>query len=105
MTPGSIVGVAHTHDRPVDHAAEAPTPRAPRPPKQEQERASEEIVEVAPGVIRTRFHQHMSAEQKKLNLDHRIPLKREGTTEQVADAIMMLVKNDYITGDTVTIEA
>ena len=44
--------MAHTHDRPVDHAAEAPTPRAPRPPKQEQERASEEIVEVAPGVIR-----------------------------------------------------
>lgn len=59
---------------------------------------------VAPGVIRTRFHEKMSAEQKKLNLDHRIPLKREGTPEQVADAILMLVKNDYITGDTVTID-
>lgn len=59
---------------------------------------------VAPGVIRTRFHQHMSAEQKKLNLDNRIPLKREGTSEQVADAILMLVQNDYITGDTVTID-
>ena len=59
---------------------------------------------VAPGVVRTRFHQHMSAEQKKLNLEQRIPLKREGTTEQVADAILMLVKNDYITGDTVTID-
>lgn len=59
---------------------------------------------VAPGVIRTRFHEKMSAEQMKLNLEQRIPLKREGTPEQVADAILMLVKNDYITGDTVTID-
>jgi len=59
---------------------------------------------VAPGVIRTKFHEHMSAEQKKLNLEHRIPLHREGTPEQVADAILMLVKNDYITGDTMTID-
>jgi NAD(P)-dependent dehydrogenase (short-subunit alcohol dehydrogenase family) len=59
---------------------------------------------VAPGVIRTKFHEHMSAEQKKLNLEHRIPLHREGTSEQVADVITMLVKNDYITGDTVTVD-
>jgi NAD(P)-dependent dehydrogenase (short-subunit alcohol dehydrogenase family) len=59
---------------------------------------------VAPGVIRTKFHEHMSAEQKKLNLEQRIPLHREGTSEQVADVIVMLVKNDYITGDTVTID-
>jgi len=59
---------------------------------------------VAPGVIRTKFHEHMSAEQKKLNLEQRIPLHREGTPEQVADVILMLVKNDYVTGDTVTID-
>ena len=59
---------------------------------------------VAPGVIRTKFHEHMSAEQKKLNLEQRIPLRREGTAEQVADVIVMLAKNDYITGDTVTID-
>ncbi len=59
---------------------------------------------IAPGVIRTKFHEHMSAEQKKLNLEQRIPLHREGTPEQVADAILMLVKNDYITGDTLTID-
>ncbi len=59
---------------------------------------------VAPGVIRTKFHEHMSAEQKKLNLEQRIPLRREGTAEQVADVIAMLAKNDYITGDTVTID-
>jgi len=59
---------------------------------------------VAPGVIRTKFHEHMSAEQKKLNLEQRIPLHREGTPEQVASVIVMLVTNDYITGDTVTID-
>lgn len=59
---------------------------------------------VAPGVIRTRFHDTMSPEQKKLNLEQRIPLKREGTSEQVAEVILMLIKNDYITGDTVTID-
>ncbi len=59
---------------------------------------------VAPGVIRTKFHENMSAEQKKLNLEQRIPLRREGTAEQVADVIVMLAKNDYITGDTVTID-
>ena len=59
---------------------------------------------VAPGVIRTKFHEHMSEEQKKLNLEQRIPLRREGTPKQVADVIVMLAKNEYITGDTVTID-
>ena len=59
---------------------------------------------VAPGVIRTKFHEHMSEEQKKLNLEQRIPLHREGTPKQVADVIIMLAKNDYITGDTVTVD-
>lgn len=59
---------------------------------------------VAPGVIRTKFHEKMSAEQKKLNLEQRIPLRREGTAGQVADVIRLLVENDYMTGDTVTID-
>jgi NAD(P)-dependent dehydrogenase (short-subunit alcohol dehydrogenase family) len=59
---------------------------------------------VAPGVVRTDFHKTMSEEQRKLNLEHRIPLHREGTPEQVADVILMLVKNDYITGETMTID-
>lgn len=59
---------------------------------------------VAPGVIRTRFHSTMSEAQKKLNLEQRIPLHREGTSEQVADVALMLVKNDYMTGETVTID-
>ena len=59
---------------------------------------------VAPGVIRTKFHENMSDAQKKLNIEHRIPLGREGTPKQVADVIVMLAKNDYITGDTLTID-
>ena len=59
---------------------------------------------VAPGVIRTKFHENMSEEQRRLNLDHRIPLHREGTPEQVADLILTLIKNDYITGETMTID-
>ena len=59
---------------------------------------------VAPGVIRTRFHADMTPERKELNLKHRIPLHREGTPQQVADVVAMLVTNDYITGETVVID-
>jgi len=59
---------------------------------------------VAPGVIRTRFHANMSEQQKKVNLEQRIPLHREGTPEQVASLIIELVTNDYLTGQTFTID-
>ena len=59
---------------------------------------------VAPGVIRTRFHATMSEQQKRLNLEQRIPLHREGSSEQVASLIRELVTNDYITGETMTID-
>lgn len=59
---------------------------------------------VAPGVIRTRFHDAMPPEVYKNNLDNRIPLKREGTSEQVADLIVALATNDYVTGETVSID-
>ena len=55
---------------------------------------------IAPGVVRTRFHDDMSEERKQLNLQTRIPLKREGTTEQVAEAVAgHWWTNDYITGE------
>ena len=59
---------------------------------------------VAPGIIRTAFHQNMTAQQKKHNLDNRIPLHREGNPQQVAELICELIANDYITGETVTID-
>jgi NAD(P)-dependent dehydrogenase (short-subunit alcohol dehydrogenase family) len=59
---------------------------------------------VAPGVIRTAFHAKMTPEVKKHNLDNRIPLHREGTPDQVASVIRELVTNDYLTGETYTID-
>ena len=59
---------------------------------------------VAPGVVRTRFHATMTEQQKKLNLEQRIPLHREGAPDQVASLITELVTNDYITGETFTID-
>jgi NAD(P)-dependent dehydrogenase (short-subunit alcohol dehydrogenase family) len=59
---------------------------------------------VAPGVIRTAFHAKMPPEVKENNLKNRIPLHREGTPEQVATVIRELVTNDYITGETYTID-
>ena len=59
---------------------------------------------VAPGVIRTDFHAQMPPEVKKNNLENRIPLRREGTPDQVAGLIRELITNDYITGETVSID-
>jgi len=59
---------------------------------------------VAPGVIRTRFHDTMTEQTRKSNLENRIPLHREGTVEQVATLIRELVTNDYITGETFGID-
>jgi NAD(P)-dependent dehydrogenase (short-subunit alcohol dehydrogenase family) len=59
---------------------------------------------VAPGVVRTDFHLAMTEEQRRINLEQRIPLRREGTPDQVADVITMLVKNDFMTGETVVVD-
>ena len=59
---------------------------------------------VAPGVVRTAFHAMMPANVKQNNLENRIPLHREGTPEQVASLILELVANDFITGETVSID-
>jgi NAD(P)-dependent dehydrogenase (short-subunit alcohol dehydrogenase family) len=59
---------------------------------------------VAPGVIRTAFHAAMTAETREHNLKHRIPLHREGTPEQVASVVRELATNDYVTGETWTID-
>lgn len=59
---------------------------------------------IAPGIIRTRFHHDMPEDRRQNNLDNRIPLHREGTSEQVAQAVRILVTNDYITGETLVID-
>jgi NAD(P)-dependent dehydrogenase (short-subunit alcohol dehydrogenase family) len=59
---------------------------------------------VAPGIIRTRFHDSMTPEAKAHNLAVRIPLHREGTAEDVAEAVRMLITNDFITGEVVVVD-
>ena len=59
---------------------------------------------VAPGIIRTAFHATMPPDVRQNNLDNRIPLHREGTPEQVATLIRELITNDYLTGETVSID-
>jgi NAD(P)-dependent dehydrogenase (short-subunit alcohol dehydrogenase family) len=59
---------------------------------------------IAPGIIRTRFHDSMTPEAKAHNIANRIPLHREGTAEQVAEAVRGLVTNDFITGEVLVID-
>lgn len=59
---------------------------------------------VAPGVIRTRFQDHLTPSRVANNLENRIPLHREGRPEDVAELIVTLIANDYITGETVSID-
>jgi NAD(P)-dependent dehydrogenase (short-subunit alcohol dehydrogenase family) len=59
---------------------------------------------VAPGVIRTAFHNTMPESVKENNLKNRIPLHREGTSEQVASLSLEMVTNEYLTGETFSID-
>ncbi|MBX3426360.1 MAG: SDR family oxidoreductase [Pirellulales bacterium] len=59
---------------------------------------------VAPGIIRTRFHQAMSHEQQAHNLRQRIPLHREGTPADVAEVVRLLATNEFMTGEYVVVD-
>ena len=59
---------------------------------------------IAPGIIRTRFHDKMSDAAKAHNIANRIPLRREGTVEDVAEAAMGLICNEFITGEVLTVD-
>ena len=59
---------------------------------------------VAPGVVRTPFQDFLTPEQAANNIQNRIPLHREGKPEDVAEAICMLVQNEFITGESLVID-
>jgi NAD(P)-dependent dehydrogenase (short-subunit alcohol dehydrogenase family) len=59
---------------------------------------------VSPGLIRTRFQDHLTPEQIKNYLENRIPLHREGKPEDVAEVIAMLICNDFITGENIVVD-
>ena len=59
---------------------------------------------LAPGIIRTRFHAAMTEAAQAHNLANRIPLHREGSIDDVADAALALIRNEFITGEVLTID-
>ncbi len=59
---------------------------------------------VAPGIIRTRFQDAMTPEAKAHNIANRIPMRREGTAEDVSTLAMELIRNDFITGETMAVD-
>jgi NAD(P)-dependent dehydrogenase (short-subunit alcohol dehydrogenase family) len=59
---------------------------------------------VCPGVIRTPFQNVLTLEQVRDNIERRIPLHREGTPEDVAEVIALLVTNQFITGENVVVD-
>lgn len=59
---------------------------------------------VAPGIIRTRFHDAMTEAARAHNLRNRIPLGREGSVEDVARAAIELMCNPFVTGEVLTVD-
>lgn len=59
---------------------------------------------ITPGIIRTRFHDAMTEAAKAHNLEKRIPLHREGSVDDVAEGAMALIRNEFITGEYLTID-
>ena len=59
---------------------------------------------VAPGITETDFHAATPPEFLKHSVDNRIPLHRIGKPEEAAQAVAFLVKNDYVTGEVVTVD-
>jgi 3-oxoacyl-[acyl-carrier protein] reductase len=59
---------------------------------------------VSPGVIRTPFQAALTRQQAENNLQNRIPLHREGRPEDVADLIVTLIENEFVTGENFVID-
>ncbi|HTQ97302.1 MAG TPA: SDR family oxidoreductase [Candidatus Acidoferrum sp.] len=59
---------------------------------------------VSPGIIRTPFHASLTPEQAENNIQNRIPLHREGQPEDVAQLIVSLIENEFITGENFVID-
>lgn len=58
---------------------------------------------IAPGMIDTEMTQKLSERVKK-NILEQIPLKRLGSTNEVAQGAVFLVQNNYVTGQTIVID-
>jgi len=62
---------------------------------------------VQPGYVDTPLFDDLLGEQREELLSaaaDRLPLKRIGRPEEIADAVLFLMKNDYVTGTNVIID-
>ncbi len=59
---------------------------------------------ICPGIVRTDFHAAMTEEAKQHNLKNRVPLHREGTPEDIAQMVLAMIDNTYLTGETVVVD-
>lgn len=68
---------------------------------------------IAPGIIRTAFHtagadpgNPVAWEERRraMNVETRVPLHREGSPEEIATMIAEVAANDYVTGETFTVD-
>jgi NAD(P)-dependent dehydrogenase (short-subunit alcohol dehydrogenase family) len=59
---------------------------------------------VAPGIIDTPLHTSTSEAVRQNNIANRIPLRREGTADEVASMIVQLMENGFVTGETVVVD-
>jgi 3-oxoacyl-[acyl-carrier protein] reductase len=58
---------------------------------------------VAPGFIRTPFHDKVSTPELLETSRQATPLKRLGEAVQIAEAIRFLIQSDFITGETIDV--
>lgn len=60
---------------------------------------------VAPGLVETRFHEVFSSAERRQRVADETPLKRNGTSEDIADTIVFLAsdKARFITGESIMI--
>ena len=58
---------------------------------------------VAPGVIKTPFHEKYSSEERMKAFAENSALKRNGEAHHIAMAIKLIMENDFLTGETLDI--
>jgi NAD(P)-dependent dehydrogenase (short-subunit alcohol dehydrogenase family) len=101
---GSVAGIRGVPNAAVYATVKGALPNMARALARDHAAQNIRVNVLEPGVIRTRFHEKMTPEAERNNLDNRIPLKRFGTAEQTASAGVELLTNTYITGQTLVID-
>jgi 3-oxoacyl-[acyl-carrier protein] reductase len=59
---------------------------------------------IAPGIISTRLHDYKTPDQRKKSAEERIPLRREGEPKDVAELMVLLATNEFMTGECVSVD-